>query len=374
MAPHRNIRLEKSQALHERVMNAVVLRMQNTPCVFKGGTALAFLYGLDRHSTDIDFDATKPVSIKNHVSNGLRDAHVSMAAFIEAKNTATAQRFKVHYIDPDDGEDRLMRVELSCRQEPDPDDIVVVDGIRTYKTTALFDQKMKAAGDRTNARDLYDLGFLAATFGDGLSTEQILRAEQFSRDYEGLGDRFRSSFQEDRLLSSLTTADNRALLFRIAIIEQMHRRGQSVVEQAALRSRSLADVLARHKIWLESDGREGCCADLSDRKFTGAVLCRVDFEKADLQRADFTGADLRNASLRNTNLREAVFDGTDLQGADFSGSDLTGLSLRKSTLGPTTKGLAEALMNIAKPNRSPSVPYRPVLRRAEFERDSGPTR
>ncbi len=355
-------------------MKAVVLRMQKTPYVFKGGTALAFLYGLDRHSTDLDFDAAEPVYIKDHVRDGLRDAHVSMSAFIEAKNTATAQRFKVHYIDPDDGEDRLMRVELSCRQQPNPDHIVVVDGIRTYKTTALFDQKMKAAGDRTKARDLYDLGFLAGTFGEGLSTEQIQSAEQFSRDYEGLADRFRSPFQKDRILSSLTTADDRALLFRMAIIEQMHRRGQSVVEQAVPRTRSLADVLARHKIWLESDGREGCPADLSERKFTGAVSCGVDFEKADLQRADFTGADLRNANLRNTNLRQAVFDGTDLQGADFSGADLSGFSLRKSTLGPTTQGLAEALIKVAKPNLSPSVPYRPVRRRAELERDFGPSR
>ena len=56
MAAHRSVALSRQQALHERVMKAVVLRLQKTPYVFKGGSALAFLYGLNRHSVDIDFD------------------------------------------------------------------------------------------------------------------------------------------------------------------------------------------------------------------------------------------------------------------------------------------------------------------------------
>lgn len=59
MAPNRSIRLTNRQALHERVMKAVALRMQDTSYVLKGGTALALLYGLDRHSDDLDFDGAK---------------------------------------------------------------------------------------------------------------------------------------------------------------------------------------------------------------------------------------------------------------------------------------------------------------------------
>ena len=153
----------------------------------------------------------------------------------------------------------------------------------------------------------------------------------------------------------------------------MHRRGLAVAEQALPSKRSLADVLAAHKIWLEFEGEEGFRADLSDRKLTGAVLCGVSFEKTELRRADFTRADLRNANLRNADLREAVFDGTDLSGSDISGADLTGSSLRKSTLGPTTKGFAEALEKVAKPDPSYSAPYRPVVRRTDLERDLGPS-
>ena len=39
--------LNTEQAFHEHVMQAVIARMQDTPYVLKGGTALALAYGLD---------------------------------------------------------------------------------------------------------------------------------------------------------------------------------------------------------------------------------------------------------------------------------------------------------------------------------------
>ena len=41
---------------------------------------------------------------------------------------------------------------------------------------------MRAAEDRTKSRDRYGLGFPAQTYGDSFSTEQILRAAEYSRD------------------------------------------------------------------------------------------------------------------------------------------------------------------------------------------------
>ena len=376
MATDRSVRLTPDQALHERVMRAVAHRMQNTPFVLKGGTALALLYGLDRHSMDLDFDvgSAKRLSIKRHVRAGMRDASVSMSAFRRGRPMWRGRRYRVHYTNPDSGENRVLTVELSSRKRPRPKDVVVVDGIRTYRIAALFDQKMDAAGDRTKGRDLFDLGFLAESFGDRLSNEQVLKADEFTRDYDGLADRYRQAFQDDELLRDVTTADDRALAFRIAVLEQMHRRGQTIVEQALPRARSLADDLALHRIWLESDGQQGCRANLSDKLFVGSVLCGVNFERANLRRADFTGADLRNATLRSADLSGAVFDRTDLRGADFSGADLKDLSLRSSKLGPTTKGLAEALARIAKPERPPYLPRQQAPRRAGPEREFGPFR
>ena len=173
-----------------------------------------------------------------------------------------------------------MRVGLSFRKEPNPDDIAVVDGIRTYKIAALFEQKLKAATDRTKARDLFDLGYVAGTFGDELPTGHIQRAERFSRDYEGLAGRYASAFEEDKLLKGLTTADDRVLEFRIAILEQMYRRGLSVVTRSVPNARSLAEVLAHHKIWLGSDGREGSRADRRKQELRRPGTVRRGFRES----------------------------------------------------------------------------------------------
>lgn len=376
MAPHRSVRLNPDQALHERIMREIALEMQDTPLVLKGGTALALLYGLDRHSVDLDFDCglAKRVRIKNRLRRGLREVDVPMSAFRRGLPMWKGRRFHVHYINRANNADRLLKVELSFRTIPQANDIEAVDGIRTYKTPALFDQKMNAAEDRTKARDLYDLGFLAESYGDSFSTEQILRADRFSRHYKRLADRYRRAFQDDELLKSATTAEDRALAFRIAIVEQMHHRGQLIIEQSASGERSLADVLALHKIWLESDGQRGSRADLSDGKFVGSVLCGMNFERADLRRADFSSADLRNANLRNADLSGAVLASADLRRADFSGADLTDISMRNCNAGPATKGFAEALARVAKPDPPRYVRYRPVPRRTEPERDFGPSR
>ena len=376
MAPDRSVRLTPEQALHERIMRAIALEMQDTPFVLKGGTALALLYGLDRHSVDLDFDCgrAKRVSIKSQVRRGLRELNVPMSAFGRGRPMWKGRRFHIHYINPANNADRLLKVELSFRTVPQANDIEIVDGIRTYKIPALFDQKMNAADGRTKARDLYDLVFLADSYGDCLSSEQILRADRFSRNNKRLADRYRRAFQDDERLRYVTTAEDRALAFRIAIVEQLHHRGHLIIEQSVSSARSIADVLALHKIWLESDGQRGSRADLGDGKFVGAVLCGMNFERADLPRADFSSADLRNANFRNANLSGAKLASADLRGADFSGADLTDISMRDCNTGPAAKGLAEALARVAKPDRSRDVRYYPVPRPAEPEREFGPSR
>ena len=375
MATHRSIRLTPEEGLHERLMRAVALRLQATPYVLKGGTALALLYGLNRHSEDLDFDdCGDRFSIKDQVRDGLRDGGASMSDFIPDYDTWKGRRFKVHYINPETGEDRLLKIELSSRSEPNPDDIVIVDGIRTYRIPALFDQKMDAAANRIRARDLFDIGFLVSRHGDRLSSDQIECADSLSRDYGDLADRYRRAFEDDNLLRSATTADDRALALRIAVIEQLHRRGKAVIEQAVPGAQPLADVLAHHKIWLESDGREGCRANLADGDFSGAVLCSMNFEKANLRGADFRDADLRNANLRNADLRGALLEGTDLRGADARGATLTISSFVKSIRGPTTKASAEPLARKEVPHRTRYVSFDEIPRRTEPERDFGPSR
>ena len=233
---------------------------------------------------------------------------------------------------------------------------------------------MNAAAERVKGQDLFDIGFLVETHGDRLSSEQIERADSFSRDYEGLADRFRQAFYEDNLLKNVGTADDRALAFRIAVIGQLHRRGLAVIEQSVPGTLPLADVLARHKIWLDSRGRDGCRANLAGGNLAGAVLCGQNFEGADLRRADFRGADLRNANLRHAELEGASFDGADLRGTDATGAILTDSSFQRGIVGPTTNGFAEALARIESRRRTYHVSPPEAPRRSEPELDFGLSR
>ena len=59
---------------------------------------------------------------------------------------------------------------------------------------------------------------------------------------------------------------------------------------------NLTEILQQHALWLQTDGREGARANLSDASLRGA----------DLSGADLFGADLSGASLRGAYLSEAI--------------------------------------------------------------------
>lgn len=66
MDSDRPIRLRPDELLHQRVMRQVLNQVQDTPYVLKGGTALLFARNLDRHSTDLDFDAGKRLNLEEN--------------------------------------------------------------------------------------------------------------------------------------------------------------------------------------------------------------------------------------------------------------------------------------------------------------------
>ena len=104
----------------------------------------------------------------------------------------------------------------------------------------------------------------------------------------------------------------------------------------------LNEVLKQHKLWLETEGKEGKRANLSGDNLSGANLeyadlrganlwyanlRKADLRGADLRKADLCGADLRGAELCDANLRKA-----DLRGADLCGADLRGACLEYADL------------------------------------------
>ncbi len=123
------------------------------------------------------------------------------------------------------------------------------------------------------------------------------------------------------------------------VAEQLHRPGEAEADASPVTARQgdqeiqfsteeLAQILASHKRWLESDGREGERAELSNAwlpevSLVGADLRRALLSNANLLNADLTGADLRGADLRGATL--APVKGLQVQ--QLAGADLTDASL-----------------------------------------------
>lgn len=242
---------------------------------------------------------------------------------------------------------------------------------------ALIAQKLNAGQARTAARDLYDLAFLAERKGDGFSDDQIRRSEAFSRDFEVLAARYEPAFSDDKILSKIATAEDRVLAFRIAVLDQMDDRGLGrigEVEQAMPKGKTLAEALAAHKAWRDTNGRRGQRAVLRDFDFTGRRLCGLNLDRVILIRPNFAGADLRDSTLRGAVLRNPIFDGTDLTGVDATGIEIRGITMRKTRMGPTTLGIAEALAEEhRRVHPMQSFSYTPQRVPAR-DRDYGPSR
>jgi predicted nucleotidyltransferase component of viral defense system len=200
-------------------MEQILAKMQDTPYVLKGGTALIFTRNLDRHSTDLDFDSDKQMNIEGRIREGLKAAGVELNSIKKVKDTTTVQRYKIHYISPGSSQDMLLKIETSFRQQPKTENIEVVNSIRTYTVAYMFDLKMDAAENRTEARDLYDIAHLLRMYGRQLSPEQIIRVETFSHDIDDLATRYVSSFDTDDALRNYADVNDTVIALRETVEE-----------------------------------------------------------------------------------------------------------------------------------------------------------
>ena len=88
----------------------------------------------------------------------------------------------------------------------------------------------------------------------------------------------------------------------------------------------LQNILASHKLWVETNGKQGTRASLEGADLRGVYLRGVNLYGADLNCANLYGADLRDA---------------DLTGANLTGANLTGTILEKNKEQGTTMILSE---------------------------------
>ena len=118
----------------------------------------------------------------------------------------------------------------------------------------------------------------------------------------------------------------------------------------------LQNILASHKLWLETNGKQGVFAILRDADLRGANLTYANLGNANLGGADLTDADLTDADLTGANLSYANLRGANLGGsslmdanleyanltdADLTDADLTGTILEKKKEQGTTMILSE---------------------------------
>ena len=130
----RDLRLTPSQELHERLTKDVLLRVRDLDLALKGGSALTFTRGLNRHSSDLDFDANRAVELTDRIESAARASGVHLGR-VERRDWSSSQRFKASYPGPFDGTERTLKVDVRFRHAPGPEDIEVVNGIRTYRVS-----------------------------------------------------------------------------------------------------------------------------------------------------------------------------------------------------------------------------------------------
>jgi len=99
----------------------------------------------------------------------------------------------------------------------------------------------------------------------------------------------------------------------------------------------LKSILANHKLWIDTNGKQGNFANLRGAYLGGANLSYanlscVNLRDADLYRADLTSADLTSADLTGASLILANLEGADLRGANLYRAYLTDANLEGANL------------------------------------------
>ena len=94
----------------------------------------------------------------------------------------------------------------------------------------------------------------------------------------------------------------------------------------------LDEILAEHKHWLESKGKSGTHASLSNADLSDANLSDADLSGLGLFRTNLRNVNLSNALLYGATLSDADLSGANLRNAKLSGADLRSANLRNANL------------------------------------------
>ena len=104
-----------------------------------------------------------------------------------------------------------------------------------------------------------------------------------------------------------------------------------------MRQSELKAILKDHKLWIQSNGKQGkraylVGADLHGADLWGVNLGGANLEYANLDNANLRGAHLHSANLQDANLQDANLQDATLWGVYLQGADLQGADLWRATL------------------------------------------
>ena len=151
-------------------------RITSNELVFKGGTAMAKAFGLNRFSEDLDFTAVKKIDLEKILRRIVEELRLlgatAEANIAERKRVSVAGRLRIQGATYDGTElSRLsIRIEVSTREKvlltPVLSEITpIYQDLQSYtilvmKPEEILAEKVRALLTRNKARDLYDLYFL----------------------------------------------------------------------------------------------------------------------------------------------------------------------------------------------------------------------
>ncbi|MDR0645591.1 MAG: nucleotidyl transferase AbiEii/AbiGii toxin family protein [Elusimicrobiota bacterium] len=124
--------------------------------IFKGGSCLMLFYGLDRFSTDLDFNI-RAKSVNVEAVEKILKKNAALEEYYEKKHTYFWQASYEY------GQ-RKIKIEINKRLYPTPQKIAYKDyyglTIATLAPEQMFAHKLSAIGERSKNRDLYDAWFM----------------------------------------------------------------------------------------------------------------------------------------------------------------------------------------------------------------------
>ena|ERR1051326_4244756 len=97
-------------------------------------------------------------------------------------------------------------------------------------------------------------------------------------------------------------------------------------------STELKPILEQHQLWLDSGGKQGKRANLSNADLSNANLSNANLSNANLSNANLFRASLYNANLSNANLSYADLFYTNLFYANLSNANLSNANLSYADL------------------------------------------